>query len=67
MTTNAEAPRQLRDSRDAEPARIWHDNGRSVGGLARLAGVRVTYAHVDLTAQTTEYRTVDISEGGERV
>jgi hypothetical protein len=47
----------LRASRDGEPAAIWHDNGESVQALANTAGVRVTFVHVDLTAQTTEYRT----------
>ncbi len=64
MTTNAEALRQLRESRDGEPARIWHDSGRSVGRLARLAGVKVVYISVDLTAQTSELKTVDGREGG---
>ena len=53
--TRAEALAELRESRDG--ARIWHDNGASVTARARLAGVTVTYAHVDLTALTTEYRT----------
>jgi hypothetical protein len=43
----------LRASRDGEPAAIWHDNGESVQALANTAGVRVTFVHVDLTAQTT--------------
>lgn len=53
--TRAEALAELRESRDG--ARIWHDNGASVTARARLANVTVTYAHVDLTALTTEYRT----------
>lgn len=58
MTTNAEALRQLRDSRDGEPARIWHDNGRTVTRLAQTAGAAVEYLHVDLAALTCERRTV---------
>lgn len=52
----------LRESRDGEPdapARIWHDNGRTITALARAAGVKVTYVHVDLATPTTELRTVD--------
>ena len=50
----------LRASRDAEhEAPIWPDGGRTVRQLTQTAGVRVTYVHVDLTAQTTEYRTVE--------
>ena len=61
-TTSAyTATRMLLDSRDGQPAAIWHDNGRTVGRLARTAGVRVVYVHCDLTAGTCEYRTV---EGG---
>ncbi len=56
MTTNAEALRQLRESRDGEPARVWHDSGRSVGRLARLAGVKVVWLHCDLTTGETVYR-----------
>jgi succinylarginine dihydrolase len=46
----------LRESRDA--GRIWADNGRTVAALAHTAGVRVTYAHVNLATGATEYRTV---------
>ena len=61
-TTSAyTATRMLLDSRDGQPAAIWHDNGRTIGRLARTAGVRVVYVHCDLAAQTCEYRTV---EGG---
>lgn len=61
-TTSAyTATRMLLDSRDGQPAAIWHDNGRTIGRLARTAGVRVTFVHCDLTAGTCEYRTV---EGG---
>lgn len=63
MTTPAAAALTLlRESCEGAPdapARIWHDGGRIVTALARAAGVKVTYAHVDLTAQTTELRTVD--------
>jgi hypothetical protein len=55
--TPAEALQELRDSRDG--TRIWHDNGASVTARARAAGVKVTYAHVDLATLTTEFRTVD--------
>ena len=58
--TPAEALRLLRQSRDAErDAPVFTDNGRTVAQLAHAAGVTVTFAHVDLTAQTTEYRTVN--------
>lgn len=58
--TPAESLRLLRQSRDAErDALIFTDNGRTVAQLAHAAGVAVTFAHVDLTAQTTEYRTVN--------
>jgi hypothetical protein len=59
--TPAEALAELRDSRDG--ARIWHDNGASVTARARLAGVRVVYAHVNLTTLATEYRTVEAATG----
>jgi hypothetical protein len=55
--TPAEALQELRDSRDG--TRIWHDNGASVTARARLAGVRVVYAHVNLATLETEYRTVE--------
>ncbi len=57
MTPADTALSLLRESRDG--ARIFTDNGATVTRLARTAGVRVVYAHVDLTALTTEYRTVD--------
>lgn len=60
MTHSADtALRLLFDSRDGQPAAIWHDGGRTITRLARTAGVRVTFVHVDLAAGTTEYRTVD--------
>ena len=60
MTPAATALNLLRQSRDAErDAPVWFDNGKTVRRLAHTAGVRVVYAHVDLTALTTEYRTVD--------
>ena len=50
----------LRESATAEQdAPIWFDNGESVQALANTARVLVTYAHVDLTTGTTEYRTAD--------
>lgn len=59
MTPAATALALLIQSRDAEhDAPIWHDNGRTVTRLAQTAGTRVTYVHVDLTALTTERRTV---------
>lgn len=63
----AEALARLRASRDAErDAPIWHDRGRSIAHLARLAGVTVTYAHVELGRElTTEYRTAEPGEGGD--
>jgi len=63
MTTSAQtALDMLRESAAPEhDARIWHDNGRTIGRLARTAGARVVYVHCDLAAQTSEYRTV---EGG---
>ena len=57
--TPTDALRLLRQSRDDTPALVWHDNGRTVAQLAHTAGVMVVFAHVDLTAQTTEYRTVN--------
>ena len=65
MTQSAQTTLSLLlDSRDGTPAAIWHDNGRTVTRLARTAGVRVVYVHVDLAAGTTEYRTVDGREVG---
>lgn len=55
MTPADTALALLRESRDG--GRIFTDNGATVARLARLANVTVTYAHVDLTALTTEYRT----------
>ena len=44
----------------AQDAPIWFDNGESVQALANTAGVKVTYAHVELGhAMTVEYRTAD--------
>ena len=60
MTQSAQtALTMLLDSRDGTPAAIWHDGGRTITRLARTAVVRVTFAHVDMTTGTTEYRTVD--------
>ena len=62
MTTAATALARLRDSRDAEhDAPVWGDRGRSVAMLARAAGVRVDYVHVDLRTLETARRIV---EGG---
>ncbi len=55
----------LRESATAEQdAPIWFDNGESVQALANTAGVLVRWVHCDLTAGTTEYRTVDGREVG---
>ena len=61
MTSSFETALQLLDEscnldRDA---RIWHDNGRTIGRLARTARVLVYYVHVDLAAGTVEHRTAD--------
>jgi len=49
----------LLHSRDAEhDATIWHEE-HDVEALARTAGVLVQYVHVDMSAGTVEYRTVD--------
>ena len=65
MTAN-EALARLRASRDGErDAPIWGDNGRSVRMLAEAAGVTVTYVHVNLSALTTERRTVNPKEANE--
>lgn len=53
----------LLKSRDGQPAEIWHDNGRTIGRLARTAGVLVTWLHVDFAAGTVERRTADGREG----
>lgn len=64
MTQSAQtALSMLLDSRDGTPAAIWHDNGRTIGRLARTARVLVQYVHVDMSAGTTEHRTVDGREG----
>ena len=58
MTTPAEtALSLLRESRDG--SRIWHDDGATVGRLAREAAVRVEYLQVNLTALTCERRVVE--------
>ena len=57
--TPAAALALLRESQDGEPARIFHDHGRTVTALARLAGVRVEYVHVDMAKQTSERRIVE--------
>ena len=60
MTTASTALHLLRESRDADhDAPVWADNGRSVRMLAEAAGVRVEYVHCNLTALTTERRTVE--------
>ena len=58
MTPAETALALLLESRDGQPARIWHDNGETIERLARTAGVRVEYVHVDLTRLTTERRMV---------
>ena len=64
--TPAEALARLRASRDADhDAPIWGDNGRSARMLAEAAGVTVTYVHVNLSALTTERRTVNPKEANE--
>ena len=64
--TPAEALTRLRASRDADhDAPIWGDDGRSVRMLAEAAGVRVEYVHCNLTALTTERRTVEPKEANE--
>ena len=62
MTPAETALALLLESRDGQPARIWHDNGAAIARLAREAAVRVEYVQVDLTALTCERRIV---EGGE--
>ena len=63
-TPRQAAQMDLLHSRDDEhDAPIWHDNGRTIRRLAQAAGVRVGYAHVDLTALARERRVVDGSEG----
>ena len=56
--TPAAALALLRESQDGEPARIFHDHGRTVTALAHDAGVRVVYVHVDMSRQTVERREV---------
>ena len=56
MTPAETALALLRESRDG--ARIWHDDGATVGRLAREAAVRVEYVQVNLTALTCERRIV---------
>ena len=60
--TPTEALAILRESCDADhDARIWADGGKRITALARLAGVRVEYAHVELGHKlTTERRTVEV-------
>ena len=66
MTTASTALHLLRESRDADhDAPVWADNGRSVRMLAEAAGVRVEYVHCNLTALTTERRTVEPKEANE--
>ena len=60
--TPAAALALLRESQDGEPARIFHDHGRTVTALAHDAGVSVDYVHVDLTKQTSERRIVEAKE-----
>ena len=60
MTPAETALHLLRQSRDAEhDAPVWFDNGKTATLLARTAGVRVVYISVDLTAQTSEFVTVE--------
>ena len=64
MTTASTALHLLRASRDADhDAPIWADNGATVARLAHDARVTVRYVHVDLSALTTEYRTVEPGKG----
>jgi hypothetical protein len=58
----------LRESAEAtQDAPVWFDNGESVQALANTARVLVQYVHVDMSAGTTEYRTVDGREGAAAV
>ena len=58
--TPAEALARLRASRDADhDAPVWSDDGATVTRLAQEAGVTVTFLHVNLSALTTERRTVE--------
>ena len=65
MTPAETALALLLESRDGEPARIWHDDGRTVTRLARAAGVTVTYVHCDLAALACDVRRVEGKEQGE--
>ena len=56
MTPAETALALLRESRDG--ARIWHDDGATVGRLAREARVRAEYVQVNLAALTCERRVV---------
>ena len=59
MTPADTALALLRVFGDAErDALVWYDDGRTIERLARTAGVRVEYVHVDLTRLTTERRMV---------
>lgn len=53
----------LRESRDG--GRIFTDNGATVTRLARTAGARVEYVHVNLSALTVERRTVEPKEAND--
>lgn len=62
MTPADTALALLRESRDG--GRIFTDNGATVTRLARTAGARVEYVHVNLSALTVERRVVEW-KGGE--
>ena len=57
MTPADTALALLRESRDG--ARIWHDDGQTIGRLARDARVRVVYVQVNLSALTYERRVLE--------
>ena len=63
MTPADTALALLRESRDG--AHIFTDDGATVTRLAREAGVTVTFVHVNLSALTTERRTVNPKEANE--
>ena len=64
--TPEEALRKLHESAYSERnALVFYDNGRSVAMLAEAAGVTVTYVHVNLSALTTERRTVEPKEAND--
>lgn len=63
MTPADTALALLRESRDG--GRIFTDNGATVTRLAREAGVTVTFVHVNLSALTTERRTVEPKEAND--